>query len=50
MPWPALAGGSRRTATRGPCWLVHGDVHQLNALQNDGGFKLIDPDGLLAEA
>jgi hypothetical protein len=30
--------------------LVHGDVHQLNALQNDGGFKLIDPDGLLAEA
>ena len=30
--------------------LVHGDVHQLNALQNDGCFKLIDPDGLLAEA
>jgi streptomycin 6-kinase len=30
--------------------LVHGDVHQLNALQNDGGFKLIDPHGLLAEA
>ena len=30
--------------------LVHGDVHQLNALQHDGGFKLIDPDGLLAEA
>jgi streptomycin 6-kinase len=30
--------------------LVHGDVHQLNALQVDGGFKLIDPDGLLAEA
>ena len=30
--------------------LVHGDVHQLNALQDDGGFKLIDPDGLLAEA
>ena len=30
--------------------LVHGDVHPLNALQNDGGFKLIDPDGLLAEA
>jgi streptomycin 6-kinase len=30
--------------------LVHGDVHQLNALQHDGGFKLIDPVGLLAEA
>ena len=30
--------------------LVDGDVHQFNALQNDGGFKLIDPDGLLAEA
>ena len=30
--------------------LVHGDVHQLNTLQNDGGFRLIDPDGLLAEA
>jgi streptomycin 6-kinase len=30
--------------------LVHGDVHQLNALQSDGGFKLVDPQGLLAEA
>lgn len=30
--------------------LVHGDVHQLNALQSGGGFKLVDPDGLLAEA
>jgi streptomycin 6-kinase len=32
--------------------LVHGDVHQLNALQVPGRatFKLIDPDGLLAEA
>ena len=32
--------------------LVHGDVHQLNALQVPGraAFKLIDPDGLLAEA
>lgn len=29
--------------------LIHGDVHQLNALQSDGGFKLIDPLGLLAE-
>lgn len=30
--------------------LVHGDVHQLNALQSGEGFKLVDPDGLLAEA
>lgn len=29
--------------------LVHGDVHQLNALQSGDGFKLVDPDGLLAE-
>lgn len=30
--------------------LVHGDVHQWNALRAPGGeFKLIDPDGLLAE-
>jgi len=31
--------------------LVHGDVHQWNALQACGdGFKLVDPDGLVAEA
>ncbi len=30
--------------------LVHGDVHEWNALQAPGGgFKLVDPDGLLAE-
>jgi streptomycin 6-kinase len=29
--------------------LVHGDVHQWNALQSGDGFKLVDPDGLLAE-
>jgi streptomycin 6-kinase len=29
--------------------LVHGDVHQSNALARDDGFALIDPDGLLAE-
>lgn len=29
--------------------LVHGDVHQWNALEADGGFTLVDPDGLLAE-
>jgi streptomycin 6-kinase len=31
--------------------LMHGDVHQWNALQSaGGGFKLVDPDGLVAEA
>lgn len=30
--------------------LVHGDVHQWNALESGESFKLIDPDGLLAEA
>ena len=30
--------------------LVHGDVHQWHALRVDGGFKLVDRDGLLAEA
>ena len=31
--------------------LVHGDVHEWNALEAaGGGFKLVDPDGLLAEA
>lgn len=41
----------RRTAhdARRAC-LVHGDVHQWNALRApDGTFKLVDPDGLLAE-
>jgi streptomycin 6-kinase len=30
--------------------LVHGDVHQWNAVQAERGFTLVDPDGLLAEA
>jgi streptomycin 6-kinase len=30
--------------------VVHGDVHQWNALEAGSGFKLVDPDGLLAEA
>jgi streptomycin 6-kinase len=30
--------------------LVHGDVHQWNTLEANGSFKLVDPDGLLAEA
>lgn len=29
--------------------LVHGDVHQWNALEAGDEFKLVDPDGLLAE-
>jgi streptomycin 6-kinase len=29
--------------------LLHGDVHEWNALRSDDGFKLVDPDGLLAE-
>ena len=29
--------------------LVHGDVHQWNALEASDGFKLVDPDGLFAE-
>lgn len=29
--------------------LLHGDVHEWNALESDDGFKLVDPDGLLAE-
>jgi len=30
--------------------LIHGDVHQLNALESGDSFKLVDPHGLLAEA
>ena len=30
--------------------LVHGDVHQWNALRSGAWFKLVDPDGLFAEA
>jgi streptomycin 6-kinase len=30
--------------------LVHGDVHEWNALAAGTGFKLVDPDGLHAEA
>jgi streptomycin 6-kinase len=30
--------------------LVHGDVHQWNVLQSADGYRLVDPDGLLAEA
>jgi streptomycin 6-kinase len=48
----ALACAERRIAAHDDARavLVHGDIHQLNALEADGGYKLIDPDGLLAEA
>ena len=47
----ALACGRRRAAAHDDerAVLVHGDVHQLNTLQSGPQFKLIDPDGLLAE-
>jgi streptomycin 6-kinase len=48
----ALACAARRVAAHDDerAVLVHGDVHQWNALETAGGFKLVDPDGLLAEA
>jgi streptomycin 6-kinase len=48
----ALACAARRIAAHDDerAVLVHGDVHQWNALRADVGFKLVDPDGLLAEA
>jgi len=47
----ALACAARRAAAHDDerAVLVHGDVHQWNALESAGGFKLVDPDGLLAE-
>jgi len=48
----AMACAQRRIAAHDDerAVLVHGDVHQWNTLQAGDGFKLIDPDGLLAEA
>ena len=48
----ALSCAARRIAAHDDerAVLVHGDVHQWNALEADDGFKLVDPDGLLAEA
>lgn len=48
----ALACAAQRTEAHDDerAVLVHGDVHQWNALQAGSGFKLVDPDGLLAEA
>ena len=51
----AVAAGARvrrtaRTRARpGHARLVHGDVHQWNALQSRTGFALVDPDGLFAD-
>ena len=47
----ALACAERRRAAHDDARavLVHGDVHEWNALQGPDGFKLVDPDGLLAE-
>lgn len=48
----ALECASRRVAAHDDerAVLVHGDIHQWNALQSGSEFKLVDPDGLLAEA
>lgn len=44
------AAGRREQAHRDEtAVLVHGDVHDGNALESGNGFALIDPDGLLAE-
>ncbi len=47
----AAACARRRAAAHDPARavLVHGDVHQWNALRSADGFALVDPDGLLAE-
>src|SRR5918995_2678653 len=46
----ACAENRERAYDRRRSVLVHGDVHDANALQGaDGTFKLIDPDGLRAE-
>ncbi|AGZ43277.1 aminoglycoside phosphotransferase family protein [Actinoplanes friuliensis] len=47
----AIACAERRIAAHDDAraMLVHGDVHQWNALRAGDGYKLVDPDGLLAE-
>lgn len=47
----ALACAERRIAAHDDerAVLVHGDIHEWNALRAGAGFKLVDPDGLLAE-
>ena len=48
----AVRCGQRRLVASGPerPLLLHGDVHQWNALRADEGFKLVDPDGLVGDA
>jgi streptomycin 6-kinase len=49
----ALDCAKRRTAAHDDerAVLLHGDLHQWNALEaRDGAFKLVDPDGVVAEA
>jgi streptomycin 6-kinase len=47
----AVACAERRIAAHDDkrAVLVHGDVHQWNTLRAGDGWKLVDPDGLLAE-
>jgi streptomycin 6-kinase len=48
----AIGCAERRRAAHDPdrAVLVHGDVHQWNALRAGDSVKLVDPDGLIAEA
>jgi streptomycin 6-kinase len=47
----ALADAAKRAAAYDPerAVLLHGDVHQWNTLRAGADWKLVDPDGLLAE-
>ena len=47
----ALSCAARRAAAHDDerAMLLHGDVHEWNTLEAGDGFKLVDPDGLLAE-
>jgi streptomycin 6-kinase len=47
----AVACARRRAAAHDDsrAVLVHGDVHEWNALQRGAGWALVDPDGLVAE-
>jgi streptomycin 6-kinase len=47
----AVAAAESRRLAHDPsrAVLIHGDVHQWNALRSGDGFKLVDPDGLVAE-
>ena len=48
----ALECGERRSAAHDDerAVLIHGDIHQWNTLQAKVGFRLVDPDGGVAEA